>query len=80
MNLDELVEIGKSAKVFVGHLDFDVNNPRFTPDKRPESDSDAAIIEKLATLPTDTWKNVHSWVSDLVEECIKALGPDTIVF
>jgi hypothetical protein len=49
MSLDDLVRIGQSEKVPVEILDFDVNNPRFTPDKRPDSNSDASVAEKLAS-------------------------------
>jgi chromosome partitioning protein len=31
------------------------------------------------TLPVDSWKNVHNWVADLVEECRKKFGPETMV-
>ena len=49
MSLDDLVKVGESAKVSVEILDFDVNNPRFTPDKRPSSHADHAVVEKLAS-------------------------------
>jgi len=49
MSLDDLVRIGQSEKVPVDILDFDVNNPRFTPDKRPDTNSDASVAEKLAS-------------------------------
>ncbi|MFZ3180907.1 MAG: hypothetical protein WA156_12035, partial [Methylocystis silviterrae] len=32
------------------------------------------------TLPVESWKNVHWWVADLVDECVKKLGPETMVF
>jgi hypothetical protein len=41
--------IGQATKVSVELLDFDENNPRFTPDKRPSGSSDAAVISMLAT-------------------------------
>ncbi len=49
MNLDALLPIGTAEKVPVNLFDFDTNNPRFTPDKRPESNEDSAIVEKLAS-------------------------------
>lgn len=49
MKLDDLVKVGESAKVSIEMLDFDANNPRFTPDKKPASGSDQAIVEKLAS-------------------------------
>ncbi|HEX8232419.1 MAG TPA: ParB N-terminal domain-containing protein [Caulobacteraceae bacterium] len=43
-----LPPIGEAAKVPVELLDFDENNPRFTPDKRPAESTDSAIIATLA--------------------------------
>jgi hypothetical protein len=40
--------IGHAEKVAVGILDFDQNNPRFTPDKQPAGPGDGAIISMLA--------------------------------
>ncbi len=40
--------IGQAEKVSVELLDFDVNNPRFTPDKRPSGSGDSAVISMLA--------------------------------
>ncbi len=40
--------IGQAEKVPVELLDFDENNPRFTPDKRPEGTGDSAVISRLA--------------------------------
>ncbi len=47
--IDQLLPIGHAEKVPVELLDFDGNNPRFTPDKRPEGSSDSAVIAMLAT-------------------------------
>lgn len=44
-----LPPIGEAQKVPVELLDFDQNNPRFTPDKEPSSDSDSAVVAMLAT-------------------------------
>ncbi|QPD00213.1 hypothetical protein [Qipengyuania soli] len=38
---------GQRGKVPVDELHFDRNNPRFTPDKQPKSNTDVAIIEYL---------------------------------
>lgn len=43
-----LPPIGQAEKVPVELLDFDENNPRFTPDKRPSGSGDSAIIAMLA--------------------------------
>jgi hypothetical protein len=40
--------IGQAEKVLVEILDFDENNPRFTPDKQPSGSSDSAVISMLA--------------------------------
>lgn len=48
MDLDTILPVGTSEKVPVGLLDFDVNNPRFTPDKQPLSSSDDDIVVQLA--------------------------------
>lgn len=44
-----LPPIGEAEKVSVELLDFDQNNPRFTPDKKPSSDGDSAVIAMLAS-------------------------------
>lgn len=44
----EQVPARDRSPVDVGRLTFDKNNPRFTPEKRPESDAEAAIITQLA--------------------------------
>lgn len=44
-----LPPIGQAEKVPVEILDFDKNNPRFTPDKQPAGSSDSAVISMLAT-------------------------------
>lgn len=44
-----LPPIGEAHKVPVELLDFDQNNPRFTPDKEPSNDSDSAVVAMLAT-------------------------------
>ncbi|MBY5610901.1 ParB N-terminal domain-containing protein [Rhizobium leguminosarum] len=48
MDLDAILPVGTSEKVPVGLLDFDVNNPRFTPDKEPASASDDDVVIQLA--------------------------------
>ena len=44
MNWDEIVAIQETKPVDVELLNFDTNNPRFTPDKRPNEDTDRAIV------------------------------------
>lgn len=44
----QLPPIGQAVKVPVEVLDFDANNPRFTPDKQPTGSGDAAVISMLA--------------------------------
>ncbi|OWV79257.1 hypothetical protein ATY78_10430 [Rhizobium sp. R635] len=48
MDLDTILPVGTSEKVPVGLLDFDTNNPRFTPDKAPASSSDDDVVIQLA--------------------------------
>lgn len=45
----QLPQIGHAEKVSVEILDFDGNNPRFTPDKRPDGTTDTAVIAMLAS-------------------------------
>ena len=48
----------------------------------PSLELQAQVINQMSsqTLPVESWKNVHSWLADLVDECKRHLGPDTIVF
>lgn len=49
----------------------------------PSLELQAQVINQISsqTLPVDSWKNVHSWVADLVDECTKKLGAkEAIVF
>lgn len=48
MNWDNLIEVDTSAEVAVDHLQFDLSNPRFTPDKMPEENTDVEIVRQLA--------------------------------
>lgn len=48
MDLDAILPVGASEKVPVEFLDFDINNPRFTPDKGPASANDDDIVLQLA--------------------------------
>jgi hypothetical protein len=45
----DLPPIGEAQKVSVELLDFDENNPRFTPDRKPHGTGDEAVIAMLAT-------------------------------
>ena len=47
----------------------------------PSLELQAQVISQIAgqTLPVDTWKNVHSWLKDLIVACESALG-ETKVF
>lgn len=47
MDWDSIAPLRVPSTVPVELLEFDRENPRFTPDKRPETDSDGAIIELL---------------------------------
>ncbi len=49
MNLEKSIASSASEMIDVDHLSFDVTNPRFTPDKKPENNKDEAIIAKLAS-------------------------------
>jgi cellulose biosynthesis protein BcsQ len=44
----------------------------------PSLELQAQVINQISsqTLPVNSWKNVHSWVADLVNECRKHLGID----
>lgn len=44
-----LPPLGQATRVPVEALDFDQNNPRFTPDKRPSDSGDSAVISVLAS-------------------------------
>lgn len=48
MDLDVISPVGTSEKVPVDLLDFDINNPRFTPDKAPASSNDDDVVVQLA--------------------------------
>lgn len=48
MDWDKIVGIQKTGLVDFDLLNFDTNNPRFTPDKKPDEDTDSAIVAKLA--------------------------------
>ena len=45
---DKIVGVKETKLVDVKLLHFDTNNPRFTPDKRPDGDTDHAIVAELA--------------------------------
>lgn len=47
--IDRFPPIGQAEKVSVEILDFDENNPRFTPDKQPSGSGDSAVIAMLAS-------------------------------
>ncbi|WP_406853534.1 ParB N-terminal domain-containing protein [Alsobacter sp. KACC 23698] len=47
--ISHLPPIGQAEKVPVELLDFDKNNPRFTPDKQPAGSSDSAVVSMLAS-------------------------------
>ena len=48
----------------------------------PSLELQAQVINQISTqsLPVESWKNVPKWVADLIEECVKKLGPETMVF
>ncbi len=49
MDWDEIAPVGDPKEVELEHLHFNIHNPRFTPDKKPDEDTDQAIISKLAS-------------------------------
>jgi cellulose biosynthesis protein BcsQ len=49
----------------------------------PSLEIQAQVINQISgqALPTDSWKNVHRWLADIVDECCVKLGVDfTTVF
>lgn len=48
-DLNSILHVNDSGLVPIELLDFDVNNPRFTPDKRPDNNTDVAVISILAS-------------------------------
>jgi chromosome partitioning protein len=48
----------------------------------PSLELQAQVINQISSqsLPVESWKNVHRWVADLIEECVTKLGPQTMVF
>lgn len=49
----------------------------------PSLELQAQVINQISgqALPVDSWKNVHNWLADLIDECTKNLGVDnTTVF
>jgi chromosome partitioning protein len=48
----------------------------------PSLEIQAQVISQIGgqTLPQDAWKNVHSWLLDLILASVKQLGPETLVF
>ena len=49
MDWDKILKSEVPTKIGVEHLHFDTNNPRFTPNKRPDRDTDEAIVSTLAS-------------------------------
>ena len=49
LDWDILAPIGEAVEVEVAKLHFDDHNPRFTPDKRPNDNTEGAVVEKLAS-------------------------------
>lgn len=48
----------------------------------PSLEIQAQVINQIGgqALPVEAWRNVHMWLSDLIEECRKRLGGGTTVF
>lgn len=48
----------------------------------PSLELQAQVINQISTqtLPVESWKNVHSWLADLISACQRKLGKDTTVF
>lgn len=45
----------------------------------PSLELQAQVINQISgqALPVDSWKNVHNWLADLIDECAKHLGAET---
>ena len=48
----------------------------------PSLELQAQVINQISsqTLPVESWKNVHRWLADLIEECAKHLGVKETMF
>lgn len=48
----------------------------------PSLELQAQVMNQISsqTLPVESWKNVHSWLADLIDQCVEKLGPKTVVF
>ncbi|MGI0135201.1 MAG: ParA family protein [Candidatus Micrarchaeaceae archaeon] len=48
----------------------------------PSLEIQAQVISQIGgqTLPSDAWKNVHNWLSDLILACAEKIGGDVDVF
>jgi chromosome partitioning protein len=48
----------------------------------PSLEIQAQVISQISaqTLPTDSWKNVHNWLKDLIQECAAKLNDNVTVF
>jgi hypothetical protein len=83
MDWDRIVGITDSTLVEVKYLCFDTSNPRFTPDKRPEDNSNLEIVKKLASsadlaelvqsIATSGYINIEPMIVVATSECLRVL-------
>lgn len=48
----------------------------------PGLEVQAQVINQISSqsLPVASWKNAHNWLADIIDEAIKTMGPETMVF
>ena len=83
MDWDSIVKVTDSTLVEVQHLCFDTSNPRFTPDKRPEDDTNVEIVRKLASsadlaelvqsIATSGYINIEPLIVVASNDCLRVL-------
>lgn len=79
------VRTGKESGFIVKAKTYNADMPEnvFLLAGDPSLELQAQVINQISgqALPVDSWKNVHNWLADLVEESTKHLGSDsTTVF
>ena len=72
--------LGYEADFMVKASDYNKNMPPnlYLIAGDPSLELQAQVISQISsqTLPTDSWKNVHSWLRDIILSCSKKLGDD----
>lgn len=70
--------LGREADFIIQVSQYNDNVPAnvFLVAGDPSLEIQAQVINQISsqTLPADTWKNVHSWLKDLVIACVKKYG------